>query len=210
MSDFFGNENVEIPATSNYMSFEDGDNRFRILGSFSNKTAIQGLIYWKTIDKQRKPIRVHKDAQVALSELEVNKFGDLDKPKYFWALPVYNYQDKRIQILEITQKTILKYITKVIENPKWGDPREFDFIVNRGKEGDKTVYTVTNDPKESLDPQIEKEYKAMKININALFQGEDPFDINTEEIDVNDVPDFGEEEEEEIEYGLNKSIEMTV
>ncbi len=180
MSDFFGGENTDIPSTSSYMKFQEDDNVFRILGAFSESTAIQGLLYWTTIENKRKPVRLAKKADgtfpsVPMSELEENKFGDLDIPKYFWALPVWNYAEKKVQILEITQKSIIKGIKAFINNSKWGDPRDYDIIVNRGKEGEKTVYTVTNNPKEKLDKAIVEQYTDMKINIKALFKGEDPF-----------------------------------
>lgn len=180
MSDFYGGENTDIPSTSNYMKFQEDDNVFRILGAFSEGTAIQGLLYWTTIEGKRKPVRLAKKADgtfpaVPMSELEENKFGDLDIPKYFWALPVYNYQEKKVQILEITQKSIIKGIKSFIGNSKWGDPRDYDIIVNRGKEGEKVVYTTTVNPKEKLDKAIIEQYTDMNINIKALFDGEDPF-----------------------------------
>jgi hypothetical protein len=187
MSDFYDKtDNYEIPSTSNYMSWEDGDNKFRILGAFSEGTAIQGMEYWKTVGDKRTPIRYGKQADgtykpVPMSELEVNKFGNLDTPKYFWALPVWNYQDKKVQILEITQKSILKSIQQYIGNKKWGDPRDYDIIVNKGKEGDKTVYTVTVDPKEDVEQAIFDQYIQTKINIKALFKGEDPFEVVDDE-----------------------------
>jgi hypothetical protein len=187
-NDFYNkNESYEIPTTSNYFKFQEGDNRFRILGAFSEGTAVQGLLYWTTIDNKRKPIRLAKRTDgtfptVPVSELETNKFGEIDIPKFFWAMPVWNYAEKKIQILEITQKTILKYIKKVIENTKWGDPREYDFIVNKGKEGEKTVYTVTNDPKEKLEDAIVNQYIATPITITNLFSGDDPFVDNATQI----------------------------
>src|SRR3990167_6879378 len=176
MSDFFKKgEDYEIPNISNYMRFEEGDNRFRILGAFSENTAIKGIEYWKTVDGKRVPVRLHTNQPVPVEELEVNQFGDPDVPKYFWALPVWNYQDKRVQILEITQKTILNFVKKQIENPKWGDPRNYDFVVTRTNNKGKTEYTVSNDPKEKLSEDIQKAYKRMYINIHALFEGNDPF-----------------------------------
>lgn len=181
MSDFYNNEeNYDAPETSNYMSFEEGDNKFRILGSFSERTAIQGMLYWKTIEGKRKPVRYAKNDDgtyptVAMSELEVNKFGELDTPRYFWALPVWNYQAKKVQILEIKQKTIINAIKAYIGNKKWGNPKDYDIIVTRGKEGEKTVYTVTVDPKEPVEESIIDAYVAINIKIQALFKGEDPF-----------------------------------
>lgn len=176
-------EEYEIPSTSNYMKFDDGDNKFRILGAFSEGTAIQGIEYWKTINNKRTPIRLKKNKDgtfpnVPNSELEVNKFGNLDTPKFFWAFPVWNYSEKKIQILEITQVTILRYIKKVIENPKWGDPRDYDLIVTSAKNGDKTEYTVTNDPKEKLAKEIIDLFIGTPINLEALFDGADPFAVS--------------------------------
>lgn len=184
-----GEEN-DIPNTSNYMKFQDGDNRFRILGSFAEGTAIQGIQYWKTVEGTRKPVRIHRNDSVPMEELEINKFGEQDTPKFFWALPVWNYEEKRVQILEITQKTVLNFIKKQIDNPKWGNPRNYDFIVTKEKQGEKTVYTVTNDPKEDLDKTILKQYEDTSIDINKLFLGEDPFagGKSADEISTDDVP----------------------
>lgn len=170
----------DIPSTSNYMKFEEGENKFRIMGSFRNQTAIQGLEYWKTENGKRKPVRLARKEDgtfpsVPVNELEINSYGEPDRPRFFWAFPVYNYADNRIQILEISQKTILKSIQAYIQNPKWGDPREYDIIVTRGKEGDKVTYTVTVDPKEKLSKPIVAQYETTFINMQALFTGDDPF-----------------------------------
>ena len=176
MNDFYKKgEDMSIPVTSNYMRFQEGDNKFRILGAFSEGTAIQGIEYWTTVDGVRKPVRIHKGETVPVEELEINKFGDPDVPRFFWAFPVWNYEDRKIQILEITQKTILSYIKKQIDNPKWGDPRDYDFIVTKGKPDEKPLYTTSNDPKEKLATDIRDKYLAMSINIDMLFLGKDPF-----------------------------------
>ena len=177
MTDFFKkDEDFSIPVTSMYMKFSEGDNTFRILGSFSEGTAIQGIEYWKTVEGTRKPIRITRDQTIPASELELNpRTGEPEFPKYFWAFPVWNYQDKKIQILEITQKTILNYIKKQISNPKWGNPLDYDFTVTKGKPEEKPLYTISNNPKEPLDKEILVQYKALFIDIEALFRGENPF-----------------------------------
>lgn len=181
MSDFYAEgESYDIPSESGYMSFEEGDNRFRILGSFREDTAIRGTSYWKTIDGKRRPVRLKPNVPVPMHELEMNKFGEMERPKHFWALPVWNYQEEKVQILEIDQKTILEVIKKQIDNPKWGDPRGYDFIVTRTEEKGKTKYSVTNDPKEDLDPGILKTYQDMQINMQALYEGGDPFSVGKE------------------------------
>ncbi len=174
-------ENYEIPSTSGYFKFEEGENVFRILGAFSEKKAIQGIEYWTTIEGKRKPVRLAKKADgtfpvVPVDQLETNKFGDLDVPKYFWALPVWDYQEKKVKILEITQKKIIKYIQTMIANPKWGDPREYDLIITKEKSNGKVEYTCSCNPKESLSQEIIEAYGQTPINIQALFTGDNPFE----------------------------------
>lgn len=175
MSDFYAkDENYDIPNESNYMSLEDGDNVFRILGSFKDKTAIQGVEYWTEENGQATPHRIHVNETLPKYTPKMGKFGP-DKPKYFWAFPVWNYADKKVQILSITQKTILRDIKKYIENPKWGNPSAYDFIISKEKNGEKTEYATTVNPKEKLEDGILEMYKAMDITIEALFTNGDPF-----------------------------------
>lgn len=169
-------ENYKEPVTSSYMKLEEGDNTIRILGSFEDDTAIMGLEYWKTIDGKKKPFRVTKDVRVPISELEdLDDYGNLKMPAFFWAVPVWNVQAEKVQILEITQKTIRQAIEGLARNKKWGDPKEYDVVITRTKEGGKTSYSVTPDPKEKLDSKIMEQYKALNINMLALFEGGNPF-----------------------------------
>jgi len=182
MSDFLP-EGYKEPETSNYMSFEEGENTFRILGKFTDGKAVMGQEYWKTVDGKRKPFRVSPEAKVCVEELEIDpRTGDLDMPKFFWALPVWNYSAKRIQILKINQKSIRKDIQKLVDNPKWGDPTEYDIVVNQAKEGKKTSYSTFANPKEKIDGEVKKTYKAMTIDWQAYMESKDPFSNGAEDL----------------------------
>lgn len=186
-NNFYGSEeDTEIPSTSNYMKFELGDNRFRILGSFKEGSAKQGIQYWEERNGKRFPVRIPKTQAVPAGKLGINKFGDPEIPQFFWAFPVWNYTEKKVQILSISQKTILRVIKSYIDNPKWGNPLEYDIIVTKSKNGDKTEYAVTVDPKEKMDEGIVQMYKDMHINMDAWFRSEDPF-IQT--VDPDEIPD---------------------
>jgi len=182
MSDFLP-EGYKEPETSNYMSFEEGENTFRILGKFTDGKAVMGQEYWKTVDGKRKPFRVSPEAKVCVEELEIDpRTGDLDMPKFFWALPVWNYSAKRIQILKINQKSIRKDIQKLVDNPKWGDPTEYDIVVNQAKEGKKTSYSTFANPKEKIDGEVKKTYEAMTIDWQAYMESKDPFSNGAEDL----------------------------
>lgn len=171
-------EGYSIPVTSNYMKFAEGANRFRILD-----TPIMGMEYWKTLsDGKRTPIRKRMGEPIPATELEVNpKSGKIEQAMHFWAMPVYNYQDKKIQILEIKQKGILKTIKSYVDNPKWGDPRQYDITVTKEGQNLETEYMVDHDPKEEMDKSILKEYKDLNIKLEALFDGADPFEASAKE-----------------------------
>jgi hypothetical protein len=106
-------------------------------------------------------------------------------PKHFWAMVVYNFDEKAIQILEITQKSILESLQNYIHNPDWGDPRDYSITVTREGEKLGTKYEVVASPHKPTPKEVLEEYKKMNINLEALFDGKNPFDASerSEELD---------------------------
>lgn len=185
---FLPDGHKEPVQASNYMKLIEGDNTFRVLSS-----AITGWEIWGTETKEGKEVRMpyrFKDEdsitpKYQALETETNRF------KYFWAFVVYNRQDLKVQILELTQATIRKAILALVNNPKWGDPKEYDIVITKNKTGSEmrdVEYIVTPDPKEIVDPEITKKYKSMNINLEALYSNDDPF--KSEEVNVDEIPDF--------------------
>jgi len=170
------------PTQSNYLKFVEGENTFRIL-----EGPITGWEYWVTDGDKRKPIRKHEGENIPVEEIEVDpKTGKPENPKYFWAMVVYNWEDDRVQILEITQTTIRRAILAMSKSKSWGDPTEYNIIVTKSGEGKETEYTVMPGQKEKLPKEIEDKYKAMSVNLEALFKGDDPFK-NDDEIDIEEI-----------------------
>lgn len=173
MTDFL-DKDYSIPTESNYMRFIQGDNMFRALSS-----PIVGMEYWITDPedkKKRMPVRKHMGVNIPTEDLEENpKTHKVDMPKHFWALVIYNYQDKRVQILEITQKGIQKGILALTKSKGWGSPKDYDINVIREGEGMDTEYQVQPQPKTELDEGIIQLYKDMDIKLEVLFESGDPF-----------------------------------
>lgn len=188
-TDSFLPEGYQIPSTSQYMKFENGVNTFRILDK-----PIMGMEFWvtKTDDKgvtKRYPERRRMGETIKMTELEINpESGKIDSPQHFWAMPVWNYKNKSVQILEIKQKTVLEAIKSYIDNPKWGSPTEYDITVSKSGEKLTTKYLVDHDPKEPADKEIIKQYKDLGINLNALYEGKDPFE-RTENVETVETLD---------------------
>lgn len=171
--EFLPSDYQDIPEEpSRYMKLSDGKNQFRVLSS-----AIVGYEWWVDKDGSRKPMRVRKEEEVPT---ELWKASDSrEKPKHFWAFVVYNRSAEKVQILEITQKSVMKSIKSIMED--WGSPKEYDLIINRQKTGSEAFdveYTALPIPasKATLDEGIVKYYEDLNINLDALYSGDDPFD----------------------------------
>ena len=152
---------------SNYMRFEEGENKFRILSD-----AIVGWEGWKTEDDgTKRPIRIPAD-----ETLNVDDVDEEDKIKHFWAFVVWNYAQEKIQILEVTQRGIQKSLNALERSKDWGDIKTFDILVTRsGKTMQDTEYSTNPVPPKPIDREIVKKYEEMQIDLNALFKGDDPF-----------------------------------
>lgn len=159
----------------NYFKFRIGDNRFRILSS-----PVLGYEYWT---KAKKPVRAHTPWDEAPEDAKKNENGGFQK--HFWAMIVWNYEAKKVQILEITQKTIMGSIGAYSDNHKWGSPLGYDLVVKAVGEDLEREYTVIAEP-HSEAPKAD----ISGINLNALFTGEDPFNSKavSEEINPEDIP----------------------
>ena len=169
--------NYKVPTSGgNYMRLKQDENPFRILSS-----AITGFEYWNT---DNKPVRSPDPITEVPHDIKKDKDGKPTAIKHFWAFVVWNYADEAVQILEITQKSILKGMKAYIDNKKWGDPKGYDFVVTRTGEGMDTEYSVISEPKSETEEKVIKAYEAKNINLKALYKGEDPFaGGNSKELD---------------------------
>ena len=203
MNDFLPKDYNPDETANKYMKFEQGDNKFRML----EKPAI-GYLWWIHEDgtvveageqptKGNKPVRRAKDNKEAMS-VEI-----YENSKEFWAMPVWNYKKGLLQVLEITQKSILRTITNLFRDEDWGSPLNYDLKVTRTGEKLETEYQTVPLPKKELTDEIKKAFKDAHINVRALFDGGDPFkpepdiaesgalkgkDLNELEEDTKDIP----------------------
>lgn len=169
-------------ANNNYMKFEKGENKFRILSN-----TITGYEYW-THDK--KPVRLHEQPQERPADLKPRNEKEhwLNSVKHFWAMVVWNYKTESIQILQITQGGIQNKLLELDNDPDWGHPNGYDLVVNRSGEGMETKYSIVPKPHKEISKEIKKAYEDKPVNLNALYEGADPFVVTqgiTEEEMIN-------------------------
>lgn len=165
MANFLPDQYVIPTAPSNYLKFQDGLNRIRILSS--------AIVGWEYFTKDNKPVR-----QAEPFDDEPHDIKQGGKVKPFWAFVVWNYQTSSVQILELTQKSIMNAIKSLVDNPKWGDPKQYDIAITRTGESLDTEYNVQGEP--PIGPTSEEiltAYKARPINLEALYEGANPFEV---------------------------------
>jgi len=165
-------EGYEIPqGESNYLKFQQGENKFRILSQ-----PVIGWLDWE----DKKPLRfpASQKPKPIIAEKPV---------KHFWAMIVWNYNKSAIQILEITQGGIQKSIKALADDDEWGNPFAYDIKVTKTGEKMDTEYKVNPSPHKPVSPEILEAYKAKPCYLGALFQGADPFIDHGQVTPLNDL-----------------------
>ena len=177
-------KNINIPSASGqFMKLQDGPNRLRVLSDI-----IYGWEGWK----DNKPFR--HEGEVCKIKPEQVDVGQNGKPNinYFWAMCIWNYKEKKVQVLEITQKTIMKPLYDLEQNEDWGDLKNYDIEIKKSKEGDKTTYTTLGIPPKPISKEIKDAYSKTEVKLEKLFEGEYPIDDSIEypkdEIDPDASP----------------------
>lgn len=164
MSNEFLPEGYEAPKTeNNYLKFEDGETRFRILQS-----PTLGYEGWSNDDKPIRFKNVPTEDQVAL--LRDSKFGG-SKYKHFWSLLVYSYSNEKIMCLNITQSSIIGDLTNYAKSVDWGTPLNYDIKVVKTGEKKETRYNVLPVPPKPFEALTTDELaiELSNIDLEELF-----------------------------------------
>lgn len=170
MSGFLPKDYKRPQTGGGYMKLEDGDNVFRILSD-----AITGFEYWNV---DNKPVR-SKEFPKNTPSIKTDKDGNPQKVKHFWAFIVWNYATNSVEILQITQSSIQDELINLNLDPDWGDPKEYDIKINRKGQDLETKYSVSPKPRKPISEEISQAFKEKKINLQALYVGANPFDVET-------------------------------
>ena len=105
-----------------------------------------------------------------------------DKPYKCLTWPIYNWQKKRVEVLEITQISISRQFVKYGLHKTYSkNLLDWDFQLDKGSAGGKTKYELMilpRDEDENDDIQMAKDWKAAQksgFDLNRLIGGGDPF-----------------------------------
>lgn len=150
----------EVPTSGGrFMKFKQGDNIFRILSS-----AIVGWEKWTKVDDKREVERFQIDAK-----------PDGEGVKHFWAFIVWNYTSSQLELLHITQSGIQKDIKGFVDDVDWGDPKNYDLVINRVGENLETEYTTRPKPMKDLSDEIITAFESEDVDLEKVFTNESPF-----------------------------------
>ena len=119
---------------------------------------IIGWEWWTDKDgevrqRDEKPQKGDKPVRVPEGQPVPAEVGD--SAKHFWAMVVFNYKLKKIQILQITQNGIQRTIRGLERDSDWGSPLDYDLVVERNGEGLETEYDTRAKPKKEIELSLE-------------------------------------------------------
>lgn len=160
IEDDFMPKGYRLPDSNSFMKFVTGKNKFRIMSPLTT-----GYEYWT---EDNKPVR-SKEPFTETPNAKVDENGKVSI-NHFWAVVVWNYATESLQILEITQKGIQKYILGLVNDPDWGKPQGYDLVVTREGDGLNTKYTVAANPHKEMDAEIVAAYETSDMTPESLFE----------------------------------------
>lgn len=173
-------------SSGGYMKLKEGENKFRVMSD-----TITGWEYWTNANK---PVRSESYPE-SFPDIRKNPDGS-SNVKAFCAFIVWNYNEKSLQILELTQKKIRETLEAIMKDEDYGELKGYDVTIIREGEGLNTQYQVTPKPPKPVAKEIAEAYANTKIDLKALFKGEDPYETSDstkiissdEEVDLESIP----------------------
>lgn len=142
---------------------------------------------WGTCDGASKPFRFDfeptpEDVTSEMGDFEPREGrggpGTIDV-KFAIAVPVYNYESGKVQVLQITQKSILKEMDSISQMEDYAELLSWDFSISKKGSGLTTEYTVRPVPrKKGSQEHIDAawlEAKSEGFDISRLLSGANPF-----------------------------------
>jgi len=134
----------ETSHKDDYFKFKSWDNKFRILTS--------PIIWYEYFDIEDKP---HRSKEVIKDPIDIKEKG---KVKQFRAFLVYNYDEKRIQVMSITQAGIKQQIQWYINDADYWNPLDYDIKINKTGDWLETKYQVKTLGKSDLPKEVAEAY----------------------------------------------------
>lgn len=110
----------------------------------------------------------------------MNREGTGPEPiKFCLALAVYNFETARVEILQLSQKSLIRELDAISQMPDYDDLTAVDFLLGKEGSGLNTEYKLTPVPrKKGSDKDIAAAWddtRSAGFDLSRLLSGEDPF-----------------------------------
>lgn len=186
MSNDFLPKDYQVPKGTDglFMKFKQGANKFRILCS-----PVIGYEWWEEDTNGKHPVRV-KSREKANTQMPDEFRKTL---KHFWGMLVWNYEEEKVQILQITQITIMQAIGGYNDDADWGSPLDYDLVIKKSGERLDTQYQIIAKPKKELDEKIKEMLAKNELKLEKLFEA-------AGKVDASEDAEIEYDEEEEIPF----------
>lgn len=147
---------------TDFMRLKEGENVVRIMGN-----PVQSYIHWVTLpDGAQRKIVSPSNSPALVKKLE--EAGFRRQPN--WIIKILDRSDNEFKLMEIGNQ-IYKGIQMLFNNAKWGKVTGYDISINRGPKGQQPLYSVTPNPKESLESTFKAKFVEFndKVNIDRMI-----------------------------------------
>lgn len=157
--------------SGDYTEIKPGETRLRFLSDI-----IVGNVLWVTTpDGKRKPERKRYGQSFNPADIGIDKWGNPERIRPFMASVVWNYGTSKIEIFETSKNQIIDQLYGYDADPDWGDLKGYDVVISRNGEGKETKYQVIAKPAKPVDSAILLLKSKTTINLEALYDGGNPF-----------------------------------
>ena len=110
----------------------------------------------------------------------MNREGTGPEPiKFCLALAVYNFDAAQVQVLQLSQKSLIRELDAISQMPDYDDLTAVDFLLGKEGSGLNTEYKLTPVPrKKGADKDIAATWddtRSAGFDLSRLLEGADPF-----------------------------------
>ncbi len=169
-----------------------GDDRFLRLNSIDDNSTLrirlmgEAITGWEVWVEEEDDDNNKADKKLRFEEkpdeLPENAKADMSgKKEYkrFIASIVWDYKLEKFRLLDLTQPGAMGQIFALDDDPDYGNPTGYDLKITKTVKGKKTSYGVTAAPPKEVAPSIAKAFKALQYDLSKMFDGEDPWEVET-------------------------------
>lgn len=163
-----------------------GDGKSMRLALLSRE-ALESWTVWGENGDSKKPFRFLSEPTQEEIAQELGEYTQrqnyeqtgLEPPKFSATFFVWSYEEEKVMIWEVAQRTLIKELDKITQTEDYADIWSWDLVVSRNGMKKKTEYSILPAPqKAALRPQIDEAWQKAQeegANLNRLMIGGNPF-----------------------------------